>query len=119
MKAHFFTHKQFKKKRCEDHRRLNGLSLKRILNAFGVGVTRTTPIVEMVSGIEVKNQNFSVPLKFNVKNGQGIVENRSVPPSTAFYISIPGFEKDRNLNSSIALSLGCFSYGFSAGKIGL
>ncbi len=63
---------------------------------LGVSVTKVTPIVEEISGIKVKNQNFSVPLVFKEKNGKGIVENKILPKSTAFYISIPGIEKDRH-----------------------
>ena len=84
---------------------------------LGVTVTKTTPIVEMVSGIEVKNQNFSVPLTFREKNGQGIVENRSMPPSTNFYISIPGIEKDRNKLINLLLASGAFPTAFQQVKL--
>jgi len=79
---------------------------------LGVAVTKATPIVEEVSGLKVKNQNFSVPLTFREKNGQGIVENKAMPPSTAFYISIPGIEKDNNKLINLLLASGAFPAAF-------
>ncbi len=84
---------------------------------LGVAVTKATPIVEMVSGINVKNQNFSVPLTFREKNGQGIVENKTMPPSTTFYISIPGIEKDRNKLINLLLASGAFPAAFQQIKL--
>lgn len=84
---------------------------------LGMAVTKATPIVETVSNIEIKNQNFSVPLTFREKNGQGIVENRSMPPSTTFYISIPGIEKDRNKLINLLLASGAFPAVFQQVKL--
>ena len=55
---------------------------------LGVAVTKVTPIIENINGIKIKNQNFSVPLKFKEQNGKGIVVNNILPPSNDFYISI-------------------------------
>ena len=79
---------------------------------FGVAVTKVIPIVETISGIKVKNQNFSVPLTFREKNGEGIVENKVLPPSTDFYISIPGIEKDRHKLVDLLLASGAFPGAF-------
>lgn len=79
---------------------------------LGVAVTKVTPIVEKVQGIKIKNQNFSVPLVFKEKNGQGIVENNILPPSTDFYISIPGIEKDRKKVINLLLASGAFPGAF-------
>ena len=84
---------------------------------LGVAVTKVTPIVETVSGIKVKNQNFSVPLAFKEKNGQGIVENKVLPPSTDFYISIPGIEKDRKKAIHLLLASGAFPGAFQQMKL--
>lgn len=84
---------------------------------LGVAVTKATPIVEMVSGIKMKNQNFSVPLTFREKNGQGIVENRVMPPSEDFYISIPGIEKDRKKVINLLLASGAFPGAFQQIKL--
>ena len=84
---------------------------------LGVAVTKAKPIVETVSGIKVKNQNFSVPLVFKVKNGQGIVENKTMPPSSTFYISIPGIEKDRHKLVNLLLASGAFPAAFQQVKL--
>ncbi len=84
---------------------------------LGVAVTKVTPIVETISGIKVKNQNFSVPLTFREKNGQGIVENKVMPPSTTFYISIPGIEKDSNKLINLLLASAAFPGAFQPVKL--
>jgi len=84
---------------------------------LGVAVTKVTPIVETVQGIKIKNQNFSVPLVFKEKNGQGIVENKTLPASTDFYISIPGIEKDRKKIVSLLLASGAFPGAFQQVKL--
>ena len=84
---------------------------------LGVAVTKATPIVETISGIKVKNQNFSVPLVFKEKNGQGIVENKVLPPSTDFYLSIPGIEKDRKKVINLLIASGAFPGAFQQVKL--
>jgi predicted acylesterase/phospholipase RssA len=84
---------------------------------LGVSVTKVRPIVENISGIKVKNQNFSVPLVFKEKNGQGIVENKELPESTAFYISIPGIEKDRQKLVNVLFASGAFPGAFQQVKL--
>ncbi|WP_309497498.1 patatin-like phospholipase family protein [Sulfurovum sp.] len=84
---------------------------------LGVSVTKVRPIVENISGIKVKNQNFSVPLVFKEKNGQGIVENTELPKSTAFYISIPGIEKDRQKLVNLLFASGAFPGAFQQVKL--
>ena len=84
---------------------------------MGVSVTKVRPIVENISGIKVKNQNFSVPLLFKVKNGQGIVENKELPKSTAFYLSIPGIEKDRQKLVNLLFASGAFPGAFQQVKL--
>ena len=84
---------------------------------LGVAVTKATPIVETISGIKVKNQNFSVPLTFREKNEKGIVENNVLPPSTDFYISIPGIEKDRRKLIDLLLASAAFPGAFAQVKM--
>jgi predicted acylesterase/phospholipase RssA len=84
---------------------------------LGIAVTKAKPIVEEVSGIKMKNQNFSVPLVFKEKNGQGIVENKILPPSTDFYLSIPGIEKDRHKLINLLLVSGSFPGAFPQRKL--
>ncbi len=84
---------------------------------LGVAVTKVKPIVEKISGINVKNQNFSVPLVFKEKNGQGIVENKTLPESTDFYLSIPGIEKDRHKLINLLFASGAFPGAFQQIKL--
>jgi predicted acylesterase/phospholipase RssA len=84
---------------------------------LGVSVTKVTPVVEEIAGIKVKNQNFSVPLVFKEKNGRGIVENKILPKSTAFYISIPGIEKDRQKLVNLLFASGAFPGAFQQVKL--
>jgi len=84
---------------------------------LGVSVTKVRPIVENISGIKVKNQNFSVPLLFKEKNGRGIVENNKLPPSTAFHLSIPGIEKDRQKLVNLLFASGAFPGAFQQVKL--
>jgi len=65
----------------------------------------------------MKNQNFSVPLVFKEKNGQGIVENKVLPPSRKFYISIPGIEKDRNKVVNLLMASAAFPGAFPQRKL--
>ena len=84
---------------------------------LGVSVTKVRPVVEEIAGIKVKNQNFSVPLVFKEKNGKGIVENKILPKSTAFYISIPGIEKDRQKLVNLLFASGAFPGAFQQVKL--
>lgn len=84
---------------------------------LGIAVTKVRPIVEKISGIDVKNQNFSVPLTFREKDGKAIVENKVMPPSNDFYISIPGIEKDRKKIIRLLLASGAFPGAFQQVKL--
>ena len=84
---------------------------------LGVSVTKVTPIIEEVSGIKIKNQHFSIPLTFKEKNGKAIVTNRSMPPSTDFYISIPGIEKDKSKLIDVLFASAAFPGAFQQVKL--
>jgi len=66
---------------------------------------------------KIKNQNFSVPLVFKVKQGKGIVENKILPPSRDFYLSIPDIEKDRNKLINLLFASGAFPGAFQQVKL--
>jgi len=84
---------------------------------IGVSVTKATPIVETVQGIKIKNQHFSIPLTLKEKNGKAIVTNRSMPPSTDFYISIPGIEKDKSKLIDVLFASAAFPGAFQQVKL--
>ena len=117
-KSALFTQKGLEKKGEKIIEHLNQTIFKKNCKVpLGVAVTKVTPIVETVSGIDIKNQNFSVPLTFREKNGQAIVENKVLPPSTDFYISIPGIEKDRKKIINLLLASGAFPGAFEQVKL--
>ena len=117
-KSSLFTHNGLRKKGDKIIEHLKQPIFKKNCEVpLGVAVTKVTPIVETISGIKVKNQNFSVPLVFKEKNGQGIVENKVLPPSTDFYISIPGIEKDSKKLINLLLASGAFPAAFQQVKL--
>lgn len=117
-KSSLFTQKGLRKKGTKIIEHLKRPIFKKDCEVpLGIAVTKAVPIVETISGIDVKNQNFSVPLTFKVKNGQGIVENRVLPASTDFYISIPGIEKDRDKLVNLLLASGAFPAAFQQVKL--
>jgi len=84
---------------------------------LGVAVTKVTPIVENIHGIKIKNQNFSVPLKFKEQNGKGIVVNNILPPSNDFYISIPNIKNDKQKLIKLLFASGAFPGAFQQVKM--
>ena len=84
---------------------------------MGVSVTKVTPIVEEISGIKIKNQHFSIPLTVKEKNGKLIIENREMPPSTDFYISIPGIEHDTKKITDVLFASSAFPGAFQQVKL--
>ena len=84
---------------------------------LGVAVTKVKPIVEKIHGIKVKNQNFSVPLTFKVRKGKGFVENKILPPSGDFYISIPNIANDKQKLVNLLFASGAFPGAFEQVKL--
>ena len=84
---------------------------------LGIAVTKAVPIVEDIDGLKMKNQHFSVPLTFKEKNGRAIVENRIMPPSEDFYISIPNIEKDRTKLIDVLFASSAFPGAFQQVKL--
>jgi len=84
---------------------------------LGVSVTKVTPIVEEVAGIKIKNQHFSIPLTVKEKNGKLIIENRKMPESTDFYISIPGIENNTSKITDVLFASSAFPGAFQQVKL--
>ena len=84
---------------------------------LGVSVTKVTPIVEEIAGINIKNQHFSIPFTFKEKNGQAVIENKKMPPSTDFYISIPGIEKNKSKIMDVLFASAAFPGAFQQVKL--
>ncbi len=84
---------------------------------LGVSVTKVTPIVEEISGIKIKNQHFSIPLTVKEKDGKLIIENKEMPPSTDFYISIPGIEHNTSKIIDVLFASSAFPGAFQQVKL--
>lgn len=84
---------------------------------LGIAVTKAVPIVENVGGLKMKNQHFSIPFTFKEKDGKAVVENREMPPSEDFYISIPDIEKDRSKLIDVLFASSAFPGAFQQVKL--
>ncbi len=84
---------------------------------LGVSVTKVTPIVEEIAGIKIKNQHFSIPLTVKEKNEKLVLENRKMPPSTDFYISIPGIENNTSKIVDVLFASSAFPGAFQQVKL--
>ena len=85
---------------------------------MGFAVTKVTPIVEDFEGIKIKNQSFSIPLTFKVKNGKVTVINKEMPAeSTAFHLAIPGIEHDYTKITDVLFASSAFPGAFQQVKL--
>ena len=84
---------------------------------LGVSVTKVTPIIEEIAGIKIKNQHFSIPLTVKEKNGKLVIENKKMPPSTDFYISIPGIEQNTSKIIDVLFASSAFPGAFQQVKL--
>jgi predicted acylesterase/phospholipase RssA len=117
-KSTLFTQKGLEKKGVKILKHLNQPIYKKGCKVpLGISVTKATPIIEEVQGIKIKNQHFSVPFTFREKNGKAIVENRNMPPSTDFYMSIPNIEKEQQKLMYVLFASGAFPGAFQQVKL--
>jgi len=84
---------------------------------MGFAVTKVTPIEEEFQGIKIKNQTFSIPFTLKVINGKINILNRDMPPSDAFYLSIPGIEKDYKKIVDVLFASSAFPGAFQQVKL--
>ncbi len=117
-KSTLFTRKGLEKKARKIIAHLNKPIFKQNCEVpLGVSVTKVTPIIEKISGIKIKNQHFSVPLTFTVKNKKAIIRNKKMGSSTDFYISIPDIEKNKNKLMNVLFASGAFPGAFQQVKL--
>ena len=84
---------------------------------LGISVTKAKPLIEEFQGIKIKNQHFSVPLQVKEKNGKLTLQNKKMPPSSDFYISIPGIEKHIKKISRVLFASSAFPGAFQQVKM--
>lgn len=117
-KSTLFTRKGLEKKAAKIIEHLKEpIYRKNCKVPLGVSVTKVTPIVENIYGVKVKNQHFSAPLTLKEKKGKAIITNRNMPPSTDFYISIPGIEKDNTKVIDLLFASSAFPGAFQQVKL--
>ncbi|WP_294956331.1 patatin-like phospholipase family protein [Sulfurovum sp.] len=85
--------------------------------ALGVSVTKATPIVEDIAGIQIKNQHFSIPFTMEEYQGHMRISNRKMPPSTDFYLSIPGIEHNASKMIDVLFASSAFPGVFQQVKL--
>jgi len=84
---------------------------------LGISVTKATPMIEEFQGIQIKNQHFSVPLLLKEKSGKLTIHNKKMPPSSDFYISIPGIEKHSSKINRVLFASSAFPAAFQQVKL--
>ena len=86
---------------------------------LGIAVTKATPIISEFqnSGIRIKNQHFSVPFTVKEQEGMLTIENRKMPKSTDYYISIPNIENNISKISNVLFASSAFPGAFQQIKL--
>jgi predicted acylesterase/phospholipase RssA len=118
-KSTLFTRKELKNKAAQIMEHMgkniyrNGCEVP-----MGFAVTKVTPIIEEFQGIKIKNQNFSIPLSFKVKNGKATIVNKKMPEeSTAFHLAIPNIEHDYTKIVDVLFASSAFPGAFQQVKL--
>ena len=113
-----FTRKTLEKKADLIVKQLNKPIYKRGCSVpLGFSVTKAKPLIEEFQGIKIKNQHFSVPLMLKEKKGKLTLANKKMPPSSDFYISIPGIEKNTKKISRVLFASSAFPGAFQQVKM--
>jgi len=86
---------------------------------LGIAVTKATPIISEFqnSGIRIKNQHFSIPFTVKEQNGKLTIQNRKMPKSTDYYISIPNIENNISKISNVLFASSAFPGAFQQIKL--
>jgi len=86
---------------------------------LGIAVTKATPIISEFqnSGIKIKNQHFSIPFTVKENGGKLTIENRVMPESTDYYLSIPNIENDISKISNVLFASSAFPGAFQQIKL--
>jgi len=86
---------------------------------LGIAVTKATPIISEFqnSGIKIKNQHFSIPLTIKENNRRLTIQNRKMPKSTDYYLSIPNIENDMSKITDVLFASSAFPGAFQQIKL--
>jgi predicted acylesterase/phospholipase RssA len=117
-KSTLFTRKPLEKKAAYILEQMNKPIFRKGCEVpLGVSVTKVIPIVEEIAGIKIKNQHFSIPFSVKEKDGKLMIENKKMPPSTDFYISIPGIERNTSKITNVLFASSAFPGAFQQVKL--
>jgi predicted acylesterase/phospholipase RssA len=84
---------------------------------LGISVTKVTPIIEEFQGIQIKNQNFSIPLTLQTDHAKANIYNKNMPPSTDFYLSIPEIDTKKEKVIDVLFASSAFPGAFQQVKL--
>ena len=84
---------------------------------LGISVTKVTPIIEKLQGIQIKNQNFSIPLTLKTDHKKASIHNKKMPASTDFYLSIPEIERKKEKIIDVLFASSAFPGAFQQVKL--
>jgi predicted acylesterase/phospholipase RssA len=86
---------------------------------LGFAVTKAKPIVSEFqnSGIKIRNQHFSIPFTIKEQEGKLQIFNKTMPPSSDYYISIPNIEQDNGKVIDVLFASSAFPGAFQQIKL--
>ncbi|HHH20080.1 MAG TPA: patatin-like phospholipase family protein [Campylobacterales bacterium] len=84
---------------------------------LGFTVTKSKPMITEFSGIPIKNQHFSVPLTLYEQQGRIKLKNRTMPPSSDYFLAIPGIEHDNSKIRDVLFASSAFPGAFEQVKL--
>ena len=84
---------------------------------LGFTVTKSKPMITEFSGIPIKNQHFSVPLTLYEEDSRIKLKNRTMPPSSDYFLVIPGIEKDNGKIRDVLFASSAFPGAFEQVKL--
>lgn len=117
-KSTLFSRKKLKEKADKIVEHLNQPIYKKSCEIpLGIAVTKVTPITEEFQGIQIKNQNFSIPLTLKTVDKKATIYNKPMPPSTDFYLSIPNIENNKEKIIDVLFASSAFPGAFQQVKL--
>ena len=86
---------------------------------LGFSVTKAKPIITKFqnSGVNIKNQHFSIPFTLKEENNQLTLLNKEMPKSNDYHISIPGIENNISKIINVLFASSAFPGAFQQVKL--
>ncbi|MCH9740585.1 MAG: patatin-like phospholipase family protein [Epsilonproteobacteria bacterium] len=86
---------------------------------LGFSVTKATPIITefQKTGIQIKNQHFSIPFTLKEKDNRLTILNKTMPKSTDYHIAIPSIENNISKVINVLFASSAFPGAFQQVKL--